>query len=421
MKEFGDSPTLYEDPDVLEPDTETYQPEDLPERQDELDRLHTYLQPIETGSTPRDFLVYGPTGQGKTVAVQLKTAQLEAWADEEDVDLSVIHVSCKGADGSYHVLRSLVKELREHRKGIKGESAPQGYQKRDLLEMAVDELERIGGTILLILDEIDAIGGDDYVLYELPRAEVNGATLGLIGITNDFQFKDNLDPDVLSSLGDRSLTFSPYDADDLKNILARRAVDGLRDTRFDGDEETLETLESDVVETGVIQLAAAFAARDTGDAREAIRLLSHACDLAVEAGADAVDEDHVREARRELEQEEVAEGIKGETVQRKLALLAVVEADLRDDTPVATSEAYATYERYCEASEVDPNVQHTVRTKALNALAHGNLLDKTSRSRGRHGMTNLYELAVDPALVIETLAEEGQLADLINNYIEPHA
>jgi len=37
-----------------------------------------------------------------------------------------------------------------------------------------DELDKVGGTVLIVLDEIDNIGDDDDLLYELPRAEANG-------------------------------------------------------------------------------------------------------------------------------------------------------------------------------------------------------------------------------------------------------
>lgn len=419
MKEFGETASIYEDVDVLEPDTETYQPDELPERQDELDRLHTMLRPVTMDATPRDVLIYGPTGQGKTVGVKLKTEQLEAWASENDINLTVCHVPCKGADSSYHVLRMLVKELREIRKGSPGESKPDGYQRKDLLEMVLDELKQIGGTVILILDEIDAIGEDDYVLYELPRADVGSVKLGVIGITNDLKFRNNLDADVRSSLGNRDITFHPYDGPQIQDILARRAAGALRDTHFTDDDETVENLESDVLEDGVIPLTAAFAARETGDAREAIRLLSHACDLADEHGDNCVTEDHVRSAHEELERDAIAEGISGETTQRKLALLTVLQAHIEDETPASTTSLYSRYTTFCEAIDVDSLVEHTFRLK-LNDLSHGNLLDKDTTGRGRGaGTTNLYTLSVGPDVIVENLADDARLAEIITDHIEP--
>jgi len=92
MKAFGDDDTIFRDMDVLNPNEQTYQPTDLPERTDELDQIHSALRPATMGSTPLNILVYGQTGQGKTVSITLKTNQLQEYADDADMDLTVVHV-----------------------------------------------------------------------------------------------------------------------------------------------------------------------------------------------------------------------------------------------------------------------------------------------------------------------------------------
>jgi len=113
--------------------------------------------------------------------------------------------------------------------------------------MIIDELEAIGGTVIVILDEIDAIGSDDYILYELPRAEPDDVRLSIIGITNDLQFREGLDADVRSSLSEDEIEFAPYDANQLRDILARRAAGALRDTEIGDEDEPWQTLESTVL------------------------------------------------------------------------------------------------------------------------------------------------------------------------------
>jgi len=169
MKAFGDEDTIFEDMDVLNPNEQTYQPESLPEREVELDQIHSALRPATMGSTPLNLIVYGQSGQGKTVGIRLKTDQLQEYADGSEMDLTVVHIRCKGMDGSYHVPTHLVKRLREKRFGP-GEELPSGHQRKTLLNMVIENLEKIGGTVIVVLDEIDAIGDDDYILYELPRS-----------------------------------------------------------------------------------------------------------------------------------------------------------------------------------------------------------------------------------------------------------
>lgn len=104
-KAFGDEDTIFEDMDVLNPNEQTYQPESLPEREVELDQIHSALRPATMGSTPLNLIVYGQSGQGKTVGIRLKTDQLQEYADDSEMDLTVVYIRCKGMDGSYQSSR----------------------------------------------------------------------------------------------------------------------------------------------------------------------------------------------------------------------------------------------------------------------------------------------------------------------------
>jgi len=410
---FGDRDTIYEDIDVLEADVGKYKPTELPEREEELDKIHMALRPVTMDGSPRDILVYGPTGQGKTAGVKLKSEQLQEWANQEGVQLEVIHLPCKGADRSYHVLTRLVKELREVRKG-QGVDEPSGYQRKRLFEMVLDELETIGGTVIIILDEIDAIGEDDYILYELSRANPDDVKIGIIGITNDLQFRNNLDADVRSSLGQREITFNPYNADHLQNILARRTAQALRDTHFEDGYEDFAHLKSDVLEEGTIPLTASLAAQETGDARQAIELLSYACDLADDEGVGMVGERHVRAAKEEIEREALIDTIGAETTQRKIALLTVVSAELNDATGETTA-LHQLYSNLCEYIDANELKQHTFREK-LNDLVHSNVLSKDRHGRGRgQGMSNMYTLAgdVNPDSVLDALEDDSRVGHIV--------
>lgn len=413
METFGDEQGIYENVDVLDPEPNTYRPAELPEREQELSTIHSALRPITLGGSPRNILVYGPTGQGKTVGVNIKTEQLQDWAaNEGDTDLSVIRVSCKGARKSWNVLASLVKAAKELRLE-RTVDKPNGHTRVELFDMFKAELTRIGGTVIIVLDEIDGIEEDYYVLYELPRATIDGASIGVIGITNDYQFHESLPADVRSSLGSREVVFNPYNANQLRNILARRAASALRETYFENDTRDYEHLTSDVLSGDVIPLCAALAGQDTGDARQAIRLLSTACDIALDDGGDSVDEAHVRRAQEELQEETVGKGISGETTQRKIALVTVLEAELRDEVPAPTNDLYRRYKHFSNRIDVDTHQRGTFREK-LNDLVHGNILVGERRGRGRgRGMTNTYALAVDTAVVIEKISNDDRLSDLL--------
>ena len=80
----------------------------------------------------------------------------------------------------------------------------------------------------------------------------------IIGISNDLHFTQLLDPRVSGRLGQEDLIFHPYGASEITDILTERAKTGLRE---------------DVLEQGVVQLCAALAAQEHGDARRALDLL----------------------------------------------------------------------------------------------------------------------------------------------------
>lgn len=409
MSLFGDTQPIIEDDDVLDPDNTAYRPDDLPERQSELEDLNMVIRPVRTGSSPHNALVYGPTGQGKTVGVDLKMEQLKEWADENGRDISVVTVRCKGCENSYNVLSLLLKQLREKKYG-KSVEKPMGHTKKALVNMVFEEIDNIGGTVIIVLDEIDGIGEDDYALYELTRPDVETARVSVIGVTNDTQFRQNLDADVQSSLGKREVYFNPYNANQLRDILARRAARALVDTQFVGENQTYENLETDVLEDGVIPLVAALAGDETGDARDAIELFQHSCEYG-EAHDEIVKEEHVRHTQRTLEKNAIREQIESESTQRKIALASVIKQELSENTNPDTNEVYRTYCTFVEILNKRKLSQRTVLQK-LNDLDHSNILSKTTRGRGKSkGVSNFYSVSVDIDLAIEALEEDLTISE----------
>jgi len=115
--------------------------------------------------------------------------------------------------------------------------------------------------------------------------ELEHAKVGIIGISNNFKFRESLSPRVKSTttLTEREIQFSPYDANELRTIL-----------NYYADLVFYENVLSD----DVVPLCAAFTAQDTGDARMGLDLLETAGDIARHEDADHVVEEHVRIAAR---------------------------------------------------------------------------------------------------------------------------
>ncbi|WP_229115688.1 orc1/cdc6 family replication initiation protein [Halapricum desulfuricans] len=367
------------------------QPESITAREEELEAYKTALQPVVNGAQPRNIFLYGKTGVGKTAVSRYLLERLrQDTAQFDDVNLSVYWLNCTNLSSSYQVAVNLVNTIRPPEERI----STTGYPQQRVFDILYEELEAIGGTILLVFDEIDHIGSDDEILYELPRARSNGyldsAKPGVIGISNDFGFRDDLSPKVKDTLCEEAIHFPPYDAPELKAILRQRA---------DG------ALHEDGAEQGVIPLCAALAAQDTGSARQALKLLYKAGELARAAGESAITEDHVHDARSELEQSQIEHGMRELTQHGHLSLVAALQLALDEDTPARVREIYPRYRTLAEQSSIDPLVRRRMHDH-LADLAMLGILERHSRNEGRAGSQYYeYEFNVALGLVCKVVSE----------------
>jgi len=387
MRRFERKQNIFRNKDAL---GESYQPDRIEERDEEIEEYMNALQPVIDGWEPNNIFLYGNTGVGKTAVTDYLLDRLQDdVAAYDDIDLSIISLNCKTLNSSYQVAVELVNELRPSG----GEISTTGYPQQTVFKKLYQELEAIGGTILIVLDEVDSIGDRDELLYELPRARANGnldsAKVGVIGISNDFKFRDQLDPRVQDTLCERELQFPPYDATELKNILELRVEVAVTDGSTD---------------TGVLQLCAALAARDSGSARQALDLLRLGGEIAENREAEMIKEEHIEDARSQLEQERVEEGMRELTTHGRLALLAVISKAAKEETPCRTRDLYEEYRSLCESSETDALGQRSLHNHLSDLRMLGILSAHENRSGSRGNYYN-YELDVPFTSAIEAMSD----------------
>ncbi|SDY52843.1 orc1/cdc6 family replication initiation protein [Halobellus clavatus] len=400
MRRFERKQNIFRNKDAL---GESYQPDQIEERDEEIEEYIDALQPVVDGWEPNNIFLYGNTGVGKTAVTDYLLDRLQDdVADYDDVDLSVISVNCKTLNSSYQVAVELVNKLRP----AGGEISSTGYPQQTVFKKLYEELEAIGGTILIVLDEVDSIGDRDELLYELPRARANNnldsTKVGVIGISNDFKFRDQLDPRVQDTLCERELQFPPYDAPELENILESRAEIAIAEG---------------AVEQGVLNFCAALAARDSGSARQALDLLRLAGEIAENREADLIERDHVEAARSRLEQERVEEGMRELTTHGRLALLAVISKAAKDETPSRTREIYEEYTALCDSSGTDSLAQRSVHNHLSDLRMLGILSAYENRS-GSRGNYYSYELDVPFTSAIEAMSDVLRLESEIETIRE---
>jgi archaeal cell division control protein 6 len=392
MNRFTTDQTIFTDMSVLR---EEYVPEELPARDEQMDQFEFALQPIVQGAGPENVLTYGETGVGKTVcARRILSALQSALEDVDDVELEVVWCNCEGST-SYQVAVDLLNELRDPNDQI----SRNGHARSDVMEKLWEEIDDLDATdVVFVLDEIDSVGSDDSLLYKIPRAKANGETeknIGLIGICNDFTFRNNLSARVKSTLREHEVHFGPYDAGELQEILEQRAELAFVDGALEG---------------AVIPYIAAEVGRDSGSARHAIDILSLAGRIAENEGSAICDESHARRAADRLEELIVEKELSAMTTQSQAILQAILSLSQSGELPARRKTVHKEYKKVVNLADyLEPKSSRTVHDR-LSQLSLKGIISVHERNKGESGGRSFeYDLDLDDELVDKVL---GTVDDL---------
>jgi len=383
---------LLRNREVLLPD---YVPLELPHRSEEIRRLAEVVAPALRGERPNNVFIYGLSGTGKTAVTKYVLRRLQELASQKGAMVQSIYVNVRQRETPYKVLADVAEQL--------GLRVPfTGLSIGELFSRIVKRLSRLEGVYIVVLDEIDFLvrRGDD-VLYDLTRVNehLQRARVSVIGITNSVRLVDSLDPRVRSSLGEQTLVFSPYNAEQLKDILSQRAAMAFNDG---------------ALEEGVIPLCAALAAREHGDARRALDLLRVAAEIAEREGAPKVTEEHVMRARAEIERDKVSDVIRTLPLHSKLVLASVLSATGWGRGEATTGDIYSTYRSVVRSLGLEEVTLRRV-SGVLGELDMLGIISGRVVSRGRYGKTRVVELAAEPETVAQALSEDPLVGSVIQS------
>lgn len=363
---------VFRDKDILHPD---YVPETLPHREAEIRRLAEIFVVALEGQRPSNALLYGLTGTGKTAVAKYVAKKLTEKAGGIGAKLEYAYVNTRKVDTTYRVISSIASSL-----GLR--VPPTGIAISEVYRRYINALESWGGLHIVILDEIDYYvkrEGDD-LLYKLVRIneELDSARVAIIGITNDINFVESLDPRVRSSLGEVEIVFSPYNAEQLFDILKQRAE---------------KAFQPGAIDDSVISYCAALAAREHGDARRALDLLRVAGEIAEREGSARVTVEHVKKASVEIEEGRVQQSVTSLPLHQKLVLKAIVEL-VSSKGSATTGEVYLKYVDLAKSGGFEPLTQRRV-SEIINQLDMVGLVNAAVSSRGRYGVTKIIKVKQD--------------------------
>ena len=336
-----------------------------------MDKLTKVLAPILKYEKPSNVFIYGKTGSGKTLSVKGVADLFTQFAETRNLPLKIIYANCKlkrVADTEYRLIAQLSSELGKP-------IPPTGLPTDEVYKIFYNAIEESENAVLLVLDEIDQLTkktGSD-ALYNLTRIneELSNSFISLIGISNDLNFRDELDSRVKSSLSEEQMVFPPYDAVQIKDILSERSTEGFA---------------KNALEPAVIPKCAAYAAHEHGDARRALELLRVAGELADRECSNRVEERHVDEAQDKIDRDMILDAISSQPKQAKATLFSIIQAGAGSKNPIFTGTVYEIYNDVCERAGLRPLTQRRL-SEIISELETLGIIRAKVISKGRYGRT----------------------------------
>ncbi len=368
-----------------------YVPEKLPFRDEEAKTLAQVLSTVFKGARPSNLLLFGKPGTGKTAVAKNVVDRLQKKSNELKIDVTVIFINAKAAGSAYKVLFEVAEDLGINKEEQGKQVHFTGLSMGEATDRILQYIQKKKLHFILVIDEIDSLvdkSGDD-ILYNFTRANQRmmgkGGFVTLIGISNSLTFKDKLDPRVRSSLSEEETVFNPYTVDQLRQILQERSKLAFSDG---------------AISEAAINLCAAMAGREHGDARKAIDLLRVAAELAEREGAAKVDEKHVRAGQDRIERDAPFVALKNAPAHHKLVIIAVIKS--KSGT---TGDVYDTYLALCKQVEQKPLTQRRV-TQIISELELLGLLSTDIVNQGRYGRSQKIKVTIPMTTVKEALKED---------------
>ena len=360
--------SVFRDEHVFEVD---YVPETFRHRESQLESLKYALRPAVRGSRPLNTVVRGPSGTGKTTAVQTLFGELGARSG-----VRTARVNCQVDSTRYAVFSRLFESIFEY------EPPSSGISFKKLFGQIADRLADEGDVLVVALDDVNYLFYENEAsdtLYSLLRAHEThaGAKIGVLVVSSDLSLDvvNDLDSRVRSVFRPEEVYFPVYGEDAIVDILGERVDRGFHDGVIGAPE--LDR---------VAELTA-----ESGDLRVGIDLLRRAGLNAERRASRTVEREDVETAYEKSKHVHLSRRLRGLSDVERALVEAVAEHDGR--------QAGEVYEAFRERTDLG----YTRYSEIVNKLDQLGVIEATYADVEGRGRSRSLSLAYDAEAVLDRL------------------